>query len=129
MVPVLLREEALDIAMARRKRRLLFLEPEERVVSEKRVYRPLHRVEIRYIGGFIKKSTKTASFVIDGHTGCIVEIDPWAEGQAGVLRLLGLDEAAVRDRHRASKRRLDAGRDRGGDPSPARCGEEGGKEP
>lgn len=96
VVPVLLREEALDIAMARRKRRLPFLEPEERVVSGERVYRPLHRVEIRYIGRFIKKSTKTASFVIDGHTGCIVEIDRGLKVRPGFSELLGLDEAAVR---------------------------------
>ncbi|WP_292519046.1 DUF87 domain-containing protein [Methanoculleus sp.] len=96
VVPVLLREEALGIAMARRKRRLLFFEPEERVVSGERLYRPLHRLEVRYIGGFIRKATKTASFCIDGLTGCIVEIDRGLKVRPGFSELLGLDEAAVR---------------------------------
>ena len=96
VVPVLLREEALDIAKARRKRRFLVLEPEERIVSGERVYRPLHRVEIRYIGGFIRKATKTASFVLDGCTGCIVEVDRGLKVRPGFSELLGLDEAAVR---------------------------------
>jgi hypothetical protein len=96
VIPVLLREEALDIAKAKRKRRFLILEPEERIVSGERVYRPLHRVEIRYIGGFIRKATKTASFVLDGCTGCIVEVDRGLKVRPGFSELLGLDEAAVR---------------------------------
>jgi hypothetical protein len=96
VVPVLLREEALDIAMAKRKRRFLFLEPEERIVSGERVYRPLHRVEVRYIGGLLRKATKTASFVIDGLTGCIVEVDRGLRVRPGFSELLGLEEAAVK---------------------------------
>jgi len=96
VIPVLLREEALDIAKARRKRRFLILEPEERIVSGERVYRPLHRVDIRYIGGLLRRSTKTASFVIDGFTGCIVEMDRGLKVRPGFSELLGLDEAAVR---------------------------------
>jgi len=96
VVPVLLREEALDIAKAKRKRRFRILEPEERIVSGERVYRPLHRVEIRYIGGLIRKATKTASFVIDALTGCIVEVDRGLKVRPGFSELLGLDEAAVK---------------------------------
>jgi DNA-binding MarR family transcriptional regulator len=96
VVPVLLREEALDIAKAKRKRRLLILEPEERIVSGERVYRPLHRVDIRYIGGLIRKATKTASFVVDALTGCIVEVDRGLKVRLGFSELLGLDEAAVK---------------------------------
>ncbi|MCM2465264.1 ATP-binding protein [Methanoculleus oceani] len=96
VIPVLLREEALDIAKAKRKRRFLILEPEERIVSGERVYRPLHRVEIRYIGGLIRKATKTASFVIDALTGCIVEVDRGLKVRPGFSELLGLDEAAVK---------------------------------
>ncbi|WP_292727966.1 ATP-binding protein [Methanoculleus sp.] len=96
VVPVLLREEALDIAMAKRKRRFLFLEPEERIVSGERVYRPLHRVEVRYIGGLIWKTTKTVSFVIDALTGCIVEVDRGLKVMPGFSELLDLDEAAVK---------------------------------
>ena len=96
VVPVLLREEALDIAMIKRKRRYLLLEPEERVVSGERVYRPLHRLEVRYIGGLIRKATKTASFVVDGLTGAIVEVDRGLRVRPGFSELLGLDEAAVK---------------------------------
>ncbi|MDK2915719.1 MAG: hypothetical protein PWR25_276 [Euryarchaeota archaeon] len=96
VIPVLLREEALDIAKGKRKRRFLFLEPEERIVSGERVYRPLHRVDIRYIGGLLRRSTKTASFVVDASTGCIVEIDRGLKVRPGFSELLGLDEAAVR---------------------------------
>lgn len=96
VVPVLLREEALDLAKTKRKRRFLFLEPDERIVSGERVYRPLHRVEVRYIGGLIRKATKTASFVLDGCTGCVVEIDRGLKVRPGFSDLLGLDEAAVK---------------------------------
>jgi len=96
VVPVLLREEALDIAMARRKRRFFLLEPEERIVSGVLVYRPLHRVEVRYIGGLIRKATRTASFVIDGETGSVVEVDRGLTVRPGFSELLGLDEAAVK---------------------------------
>ncbi|WP_292365652.1 MULTISPECIES: hypothetical protein [unclassified Methanoculleus] len=42
-IPVLLREEALDIARENWKRRFMILEPEERFVPGERVYRSLHR--------------------------------------------------------------------------------------
>ena len=96
VVPVLLREEALDIAKGKRRRRFRVLAPEERIISGERVYRPLHRVEVRYVGGLIRKATKTASFVIDGLTGCIVEVDRGLKVRPGFSELLGLDEAAVR---------------------------------
>lgn len=96
VIPVLLREEALDIAKGKRKRRFLILEPEERIVSGERVYRPLHRIDIRYIGGILRRATKTASFLIDGPTGCIVEMDRGLKVRPGFSELLGLDEAAVR---------------------------------
>ncbi|KDE56127.1 ATP-binding protein [Methanoculleus sp. MH98A] len=96
VIPVLLREEALDIAKAKRKRRYRILEPEERIVSGERIYRPLHRVEVRYIGGLLRKSTRTASFVLDGCTGCIIEVDRGMKIRPGFSELLGLDEAAVK---------------------------------
>ena len=96
VIPVLLREEALDIAMAKRKRRFRILAPEERIVSGERVYRPLYRVEVRYIGGLIRRATKTASFVLDGCTGCIVEVDRGMKVRPGFSELLGLDEDAVK---------------------------------
>ncbi len=96
VVPVLLREEALDIAKAKRKRRFRILEPEERIISGERIYRPLHRVEVRYIGGLIRKATRTASFAVDGDTGRLVEIDRGLKVRPGFSELLGLDEAAVR---------------------------------
>ena len=96
VIPVLLREEALDIAKGKRKRRFRILEPEERIVSGERVYRPLLAVEVRYLGGFIRKTTKTASFVLDACTGCIVELDRGMKVRPGFSELLGLDEAAVK---------------------------------
>ena len=96
VVPVLLREEALDIAKGKRRRRFRILEPEERIVSGERVYWPLHRVDVRYVGGLIRKTTKASSFVIDGLTGCIVEVDRGLKVRPGFSELLGLDEAAVR---------------------------------
>ena len=96
VIPVLLREEALDIAKCMRKRRFRILEPEERIVSGERVYRPLYRVDIRYIGGIFRKATKAVSFVLDGQTGCIVEIGRGLKIRPGFSELLGLDEAAVR---------------------------------
>ena len=96
VVPILLREEALDIAKSRCKRRFLIFAPEERIVSGERIYRPLHRVKVRYVGGIIRKTTKTAAFVVDGLTGCIVEMDRGLKVRPGFSEILGLDEAAVR---------------------------------
>jgi len=96
VIPVLIREEALDIAREKRKRRFRVLEPEERIVSGEQVYRPLHRVNVRYIGGLLRKTTKTASFIIDGCTGCTVKIDRGLKVRPGFSELLGLDEAAIR---------------------------------
>jgi uncharacterized protein len=96
VVPVLLREEALDIAKAKRKRRFPFLEPEERIVSGERVYWPLVRVEVKYIGGFLKKSTKTSSFVLDGRAGQIIDLNRGLKVRHGFADLVGLDEDAVK---------------------------------
>ncbi len=96
VVPILLREEALEIAKGKRRRRFLVLAPEERIVSGERVYWPLHRVKVRYIGGLLRKATKSASFVVDGLAGCIVEVDRGLKVRPGFSEFLGLDEAAVR---------------------------------
>jgi hypothetical protein len=95
VIPVLLREEALDIAKTKRKRRFPFREPEERIVSGESVYWPLIHVEIRYIGGIFKKTTKSASFILDGRAGQIVDLNRGLKVKPGFGDLLGLDEAAV----------------------------------
>ncbi|MGI6022260.1 MAG: ATP-binding protein [Methanoculleus sp.] len=96
VIPMIHREEAFDIAMTKRRRRFRILEPEERIVSADRVYRPLLEVEARYIGGLIRKATKTVSFTLDACTGCIVELDRGMKVRPGFSELLGLDEAAVK---------------------------------
>ncbi|NLZ30687.1 MAG: DUF87 domain-containing protein [Methanomicrobiales archaeon] len=96
VIPMILRGEVFDMAMKKRKRRFRILEPEERVISAEQVYRPLLEVEIRYIGGLIRKATKTVSFALDGCTGCIVELDRGMKVRPGFSELLGLDEAAVK---------------------------------
>ncbi len=96
VVPVLVREEALDIARGRRRRRFPFLGPDERIVSGERIYWPLIHVEVKYIGGLLKKATKTASFVLDGISGNLVILNRGMRIRPGFAELVGLDEAAIR---------------------------------
>ncbi len=96
IVPVLIREEAIDIAKSKRKRKFPFLEPEERIVAADSVYWPLAHVEVKYIGGLLRKSTKTASLVLDLVTGHLVDVNRGMKLRPGFSELFGLDETAVK---------------------------------
>ncbi len=96
IVPVLIREEAIDIAKGKRRRRLPFLEPEERIVAAETVYWPLALVEVRYIGGLLRRSTKAASFLIELVSGQFASVSRGMKIMPGVAELVGLDETAVR---------------------------------
>ncbi|RXE56933.1 ATPase [Methanoculleus taiwanensis] len=96
IVPVLIREEAIDIAKGKRRRRLPFLEPEERIVTAETIYWPLALVEVRYIGGLLRKTTKTASFLIELVSGHFAAVSRGMKILPGVAELVGLDETAVR---------------------------------
>ncbi|MDN7024715.1 DUF87 domain-containing protein [Methanoculleus sp. FWC-SCC1] len=96
IVPVLIREEAIDIAKSRRRRKFPFLDPEERIVAADAVYWPLAQVEVKYIGGLLRKTTKTASFVLDLVAGRLVDVNRGMKMKPGFSELFGLDETAVK---------------------------------
>ena len=96
VVPVLLREEALEIAQSRRKKKILAMGQEERIVSAELVYSPLISVSAKYIGGRLRKSTKSVSFVISGTTGDCAEISNGLRFSPCFSELIGLDTDCVK---------------------------------
>jgi hypothetical protein len=91
------RDDALTIATVNRGMTIPIIKPPEHIASVDLVYRPFHRVLVRYLGGFLRTSVKTASFTLDGYTGGI--IDPRRTGirvRADLTEILGLDTDEVR---------------------------------
>ncbi|KQC05749.1 MAG: hypothetical protein APR53_06415 [Methanoculleus sp. SDB] len=96
VAPLLEREDALDIALGKRKRKILVFGCEERIAGAELVYWPLIRCEVRYISGILKKTTKTAIWCIDGQCGHCADIRAGLRFRPCFAELLGLEEDAVR---------------------------------
>ncbi|MBN1194942.1 MAG: DUF87 domain-containing protein [Methanomicrobiaceae archaeon] len=96
VVPLLEREDALDIALGKRKRKILVFGCEERIASAELVYWPLIRCEVRYIRGMLKKTTKTTVWCLDGQCGHCADIRGGLKFRPCFAELLGLEEEAVR---------------------------------
>ncbi|MDD5420340.1 MAG: ATP-binding protein, partial [Methanomicrobiaceae archaeon] len=75
IVAELQREEALEIARGRCRRSLLTRTPLERIASVELVFWPLLHAEVKYLGGMLRKTTKTASFIVDGLQGNGVDVN------------------------------------------------------
>jgi len=96
VIPVLLREEALDIARGKCKKNLLTRTFLERIASAELVFWPLLVVEAKFLGGLLRRSTKQISFILDGLQGHAVDLSRGLSMRPGFAELIDLDEAAVR---------------------------------
>jgi hypothetical protein len=96
VIPRITREEVLKIAQGKRKKKVFGMGTEERVASVEMLYWPLINIEVRYIGGLLKKNTKTASFMIEGREGQCVDIGTGLRLSPCFSELIGLEEEGVR---------------------------------
>jgi hypothetical protein len=94
--PVIGREEALVIAQWQRKKKVLGFGHEERIADVELVLWPLVHIEVKYLAGVLKKTTKTTSFLIDGVSGGCADPGNGLKVRPCFNALLGLDEDAVR---------------------------------
>jgi hypothetical protein len=96
VAPFITREQALEIAQGKRKKKRLIMGVDERITEVRRVYWPLYVLEVRYIGGRLKKSTKSASFLLDGTGGFCADIGWGLKLRPCFGELAGLEEESIR---------------------------------
>ena len=94
--PLISRERALEIAEGLRKRRILGLGPDEKIASVQLFSWPFLQVEMRYIGGMVRKRTRSTSFLIDGLHGNCARFKGGLRLRPCINELLDLGEDAVR---------------------------------
>ena len=94
-VPKLSRKELMKIIQTEKRKKFGLFGPKELLISAELRFRPLVFVEIKYIGGFPRKSIKTSSFILDGLTSTLVEIEKGFVSRGGFKDLLGLGEIAA----------------------------------
>ncbi|WFN34725.1 DUF87 domain-containing protein [Methanogenium sp. S4BF] len=90
------RDEALNIAGGRMKKKGLLFGTNERLVSAELVYWPLCLFEVRYISGKIRKITQETSFIIDATKGWCADISDGLRFRACFSDYIGLSEDAIR---------------------------------
>jgi len=97
ITPVFTRDEVLDIAYSKLKKRRFGIGTDERLLSAEIFYRPVYYVLVRYIRSRILRggSTQETSFFLDGLTGDCVDIAGGIEFRQCFSEYLGLDEDSV----------------------------------
>jgi len=90
------RDEALNIAGGRLKKKVLIFGENERLASVELLYWPLYHVNVRYISGLIKKNTQETAFFIDGIHGHCAEPDGGLRLRPCFSDYIGLSEGAIR---------------------------------
>ncbi|MBP2132874.1 putative transcriptional regulator [Methanomicrobium sp. W14] len=95
VIPVVERDEALKTASKKLKKSRLGLGSGEKLLSADLVYIPIVKVSIKYIGGILKKSTRKASFLIDGRNGAGVNLSRGLSFRSFFSEYVGLDESSV----------------------------------
>lgn len=95
-VPKIGRKELMRIIRTKKRKKFGLFGPREMLISAKLRFHPLAFVEIKYVGGFPRKSIKTSSFILDGLTGASVEIEKGFVSRGGFTDLLGFGETAAR---------------------------------
>lgn len=97
IMPVLTRDEVLDTAYSRLKKRRFGIGKEERLISAEIFYRPVFYVLVRYIKSRILRSGSTleTSFFLDGLTGDCVDIAGGIEFRRCFSEYIGLDEDSI----------------------------------
>ncbi|NYT05074.1 MAG: DUF87 domain-containing protein [Methanomicrobiales archaeon] len=95
VAPLIGREDALDIALGKRRRKFLIFGNEERIADAELAFWPLVRFEARYISGILKKTTKSTIWCIDGQWGYCADLKGGLSLRPCFGELIGLDEPAV----------------------------------
>ncbi|MBT8507119.1 hypothetical protein AZH53_01570 [Methanomicrobiaceae archaeon CYW5] len=90
------RDEALNIAGGKLKKKVLIFGEDERLASVELLYWPLYHVNVRYISGRIKKNTQETAFFIDGIHGHCAEPDGGLRLRPCFSDYIGLSEEAIR---------------------------------
>lgn len=90
------REEVLRIAETKKKKPLIRRSSAERIASADLVYLPVIHCRVRYLGGMLRRQTRSTSFFIDGLAGRCVDIESGLKFRPCFTELLGLDENSVR---------------------------------
>ena len=94
--PKISRGELMKIVEAKKRKKFGLWGPKEMLMSTELQFHPLVFVEIKYMGGLLRKSFRTSSFVLDGLTGASVEIERGFIINGGFVDLLGLGETAAK---------------------------------
>ncbi|MDD3407739.1 MAG: hypothetical protein PHP13_06615, partial [Methanomicrobium sp.] len=95
VLPAIARDEALEIALGRIRKKRLGFGSDEKLLSAELIYIPLIKISVRYIGGMLKKSTKKSSYLIDGRNGMCVELSSGLKFKPCFSEYVGLDESSV----------------------------------
>ncbi|MDG6256179.1 MAG: DUF87 domain-containing protein [Methanomicrobiaceae archaeon] len=96
VLPFLSRDEALEIAGERRRKKLLGFGTEERIASVEMVYWPLIVAECKFLGGVLTKVTKMKTVIIEGVYGHCAQVRVGLYLSPCFAELVGLDEDAIR---------------------------------
>lgn len=97
IIPVLTRDEVLDVVYSKLKKRRFGIGIDERLLSAEIFYRPVFYVMVRYIKRRILRggSTQETSFYLDGLTGDCIDISRGIEFRQCFSEYLGLDEDSI----------------------------------
>ncbi len=95
VLPLLSRDEALEIAGERRRKKLLGFGTEERIASVELVYWPLIAADCKYLGGVLTKATKTKTLIIEGVFGHCAQVRSGLYLTRCFAELVGLDEESI----------------------------------
>ena len=94
--PEISREQVMKMAEAEKRKKFGLFGPKEMLMGTELRYRHLVFVEVKYLGGVLRKSVRTSSFILDGLTGALAEIEKGFASKHGFEDLLGLGETAAR---------------------------------
>jgi hypothetical protein len=96
VLPFLSRDDALEIAGERRRKKLLGFGTEERIASVDLVYWPLLAADCKFLGGMLTKATKTKRVIVEGVYGHCAQVRGGLVLSRCFAELVGLDEEAIR---------------------------------
>ncbi|MBN2734200.1 MAG: DUF87 domain-containing protein [Methanomicrobiaceae archaeon] len=95
VIPLIEREEALEIALGKLRKKRLGFGLEEKLVSADLVYIPLIKISLKYIGGLLRKSAKKSFYLIDGRNGAGVDLSSGIKYKPCFSEYIGLDEPSI----------------------------------
>jgi hypothetical protein len=95
VIPLIDREEALEIALGKLRKKRLGFGSDEKLVSADIVYIPLIKISVKYIGGLLRKSAKKSFYLIDGRNGTGVDLSSGIKYKPCFSEYIGLEEPSI----------------------------------